>query len=185
MLNRSENQHVNYSLSAMSDALYQLMKIHKFKDITITELCSAGQLTRKTFYRNCETKLDLIDYKIHKNIKGLFDTVDLSDRSTGRMYRYFFDYWYSRREFLTITYKQGFFSRCLRHFTVYSKDKPEYDFLNDFLREKENVDQVRLFYNAFIIGGLCNMLECWVMNGFKLPIDELIHILNAFRPEVQ
>lgn len=182
MFNPSTHPQVTYSLTELSNALYRLMRRQRFDAITVTQLCREAQIARRTFYRNCQSMEDLVDYAICLQVRHLLESVDFSSREAPVLYQNFFQYWLDRREFLAITLSQGFFSRFYRQFTQYCVGAMEYPFLSDFLQGQENPESLRLFHNAFIIGGLCNVLERWTAEDFRTSIAALVCTLNVFVP---
>ncbi len=182
MINPSSNPQVVLSLHLLWEALFRLLKERPFGEITISQICAEAQVARQTFYRNCGTKDDLVDYGLERAIQGLLDTAEWSNEEGTNMYRHFFSYWYGQREFLSAIWSQGLFPRFSHCFTQHCAQTLDYAFLHDFLQDKEDDGRLRLFHNAFIIGALCNMLEQWTAEGFRMPIADLVSVLQAFRP---
>ena len=183
MYNSSESHQVAYSLSALSDTLFTMMKSKSLGNITITELCSKAGVCRKTFYRNCFTITDLIDYTAEKYIRELITTVDWSCQLPEVLYGNFFKFWYGRREFLQILNKQNMFSHFCELFTRICRNETEYDFLNQFLNNKTDPETLKQFHHAFIVGGLCQILKEWTAGSFKTSIDELVAVTCHLVPE--
>ena len=75
MYNTSTDKQVIYSLDSLSNSLYDLLKKKSFNDISITELCQNCNITRKTFYRNCDDLYDLIDYSIDRHMVSAMESV--------------------------------------------------------------------------------------------------------------
>lgn len=92
MYNQNTHPQVIYSLNALSDALFELMKHFPLEDITVTMLCDRANITRKTFYRNCESKQDLIDYRTDRVIHDLLIRVHWDSTDPVMLYRNFFTY---------------------------------------------------------------------------------------------
>ncbi len=182
MYNLSESPQVNYSLSALSGALFLLMKTKSFEDITVTELCGTAKVSRKTFYRNCLTKSDLVDYAAEKQIRELLTTVDWSCQLHDVLFSNFFLFWSKRREFLSILCRRNLFSRFCEIFTRVCCDETEYPFLNRFLDNKENPDALRRFHHAFLIGGLCHILKEWTRERFKMSVEDLVSVTCYLAP---
>lgn len=183
MYNSSESPQVAYSLSALSEALFLLMKTKAFENISITELCNKAKVSRKTFYRNCLTKYDLVDYMSEKHIRELITTVDWSCQLPETLYKNFFLFWNKRQEFLSILNKQNLFSHFCEIFTEICCNETEYAFLNSFLNDKQNHDSLKHFHHAFIIGGLCQILKEWTLERYKTSIEELVSVTCHLVPE--
>jgi hypothetical protein len=50
------------------------------------------------------------------------------------------------------------------------------------LEGKNKFENIKSYYNSFIIGGLINILECWLENDFNIPINDLIDMLCSLAP---
>lgn len=182
MLKESVQPQVIYSLTAMSDALYELMGQKPFSEITITDICERAGVSRKTFYRHCRNREDLISYYISKQIDGLMETVEWSNTDAEAMYRNFFHYWLAKRHFLTRLREHGFFPLFAAVFIDYCSRKIDYRLLRDALAGRKDREQLRLFHNAFIVGGLCQLLHQWTEQDFRLSIDDMTGIVKLFSP---
>ena len=62
MYNRSKSPQVRYSLESLTKSFFYFMQTQKMDEISITQICEKAGLTRRTFYRNCENRQDLILY---------------------------------------------------------------------------------------------------------------------------
>lgn len=183
MFKQSNNHQVIYSLNALSQALYQLMQKNSFENITITQICQTAQITRRTFYRNCSSKLDLVDYLIHQHIRELLDSVDFTCTDASLLYQHFFHYWKMRSAILTTLYRNNLFGHFSQVFTECCIQWMEDSLMKDMLQDHTNTDSLRLYYNSFIIGGLCNVLELWTAENFKTPSDDLVYVLATLAPK--
>ena len=182
MYNKSKHPQVIYSLDSLSDSLFNLLENNSLEEITITEICSKINLSRKTFYRNCENVMDLVIYKIEKLIHNIQNNTEWESNDEYMLYNNFFNYWYNERKFLTILKEHHLFHLFINRFNVLIQDA-SYPFLENFLQEKENKNEIKLFYNAFIVGGLSHVLQQWTETHFNISIDELINALSVFIPE--
>ncbi len=181
LYNRSSSAQVIYSLNALSEALFELMSEHDFCKITVTAICDKAKITRKTFYRNCVEKTDLIDYVIDKNMAELMFGTDWSCSDPLCMYNRFFDFWYKRKNLLSSLYDSGMFYRFYRSFISYSLNS-KYDFLESFIAQNKGAYALKKYHNAFISGGLCEVLEQWTEEGFSTPISELVSVMLHLVP---
>lgn len=182
MYNSSANPQIAYSLTALSEALFELMNEKDIEEITITQLCARAQIARKTFYRNCVNKMDLVDYMMEKHVRDLLSSVDYTSEEYRTLYRNFFCFWKSRSSFLRVIYRQGLFSRFCTVLTRCCYQESDYRFLRAFLEKKKNPDSLRQFHHAFLVGGLCQMLEQWTREDFATTIDELVSVLSHLVP---
>lgn len=178
----SDNPQIVYSMTVLSKTLFELMKEKPFEEITVTQLCSEAQVARKTFYRNCQSKTDLIDYMIEKLADELHAGVDYGSEDYETMYRHFFAFWEKHRAFLQVLHVQGLFPRFCSVFTQYCVRGSSYRFLETFLNQKGNAGSLRLYHHAFLIGGLCHVLQQWTQEGVVTPIEDLVSVMGYLVP---
>lgn len=183
-MKQSTSPQVKYSLDNLSEALFNIMKNDSYQEITITQICQYAQITRTTFYRNCNDKSDLIDYAITQKVIHLLENVPWTTSSPIDMYSNFFAYWYSHKNFLTVLKRQGLFPRFYSIFTDICFKNLELEKHNPLLKTASLEDHMRLFRASFLIGGLCNMIEQWCENDFETPIATLVEILNERNPNI-
>ena len=182
MYNKSKNNQVIYSLNTLSDSLIKLLETDNLNDITITEICNSTNLSRKTFYRNCENVLDLILYKIDKLLTILINQTNWESSDVEKLYTAFFIFWYKERCFLSTLKKHDLFYLFTISYNSVMRNV-SYPFLNNILYNKENKNDFIIFYNAFIIGGLVQVLEKWTETNFKADISSLVEIMCKLAPE--
>ena len=61
MMKQQHNKTALQSQHLIADALMALLRRKPYQEITVSELCREAAVGRKTFYRNFETKKDVID----------------------------------------------------------------------------------------------------------------------------
>lgn len=183
MLKHSGNRQAIHSLDALSKALFDLMQDDSFEKITITQICQTAQISRRTFYRHCSRKLDLIDYLIQKQIRELLESVDFTCADPVVLYHNFFRYWQNRSVLLTLLYRSHLFPHFSQVFTKCCLLWMEDRLMRDMLKDHSNQDSLRLFYNSFLIGGLCNVLELWTAEDFKTSVQDLTYVLVTLAPD--
>ena len=181
MYNISENPQVIYSLDILSNTLFDLLMHNSLKDITITKLCEKAMLTRKTFYRNCENIYDLIIYKIDKLTLTIQNNTDWDSFDEEKLFTNFFNYWYTERKFLSLLHKHNLFYLFIAQFNT-NIQNIKYPFLEKILDNEENQKDLKLFYNAFLVGGLSHVLDQWTKNNFKIDIKYLVKAMCSLAP---
>ena len=71
MYNQSARPQVQYTLDTLSNMLYRLMESQPFSEITVTALCRAAGVGRRSYYHNCDTAEDLVIYQIRKKVREI------------------------------------------------------------------------------------------------------------------
>ena len=180
MYNNSMNSQVIYSLECLSDSLIKLLKNDSVSNITITRLCNVSGISRRTFYRNCESLIDLISYKIDKLVYCLLLT-DSNVNDNRVHFLNFFNYCYNHKQFLMILKKEYLFSLFIERFQLQFNNK-SYLLLEQVSNKNKDIKNLKIYFNSYIVGRLSSLLECWVENDFEEPINNLIEIACSLIP---
>ncbi len=175
MLTSSTNSQVIYSLDMLSDSLLSLLTTKKFDKITIKEICEKANITRTTFYRNCDDKIDLITYLCKKYTTELFKTIPWKNKDTSVLFEHFFVYWSNKKDFLMSLEKNDLFPTFVTAFIDICTNRINYQFAHN---SKEAIKYI----NCFVAGGLCSILHTWVKEGMNTSNLQLSSILHVYFP---
>lgn len=143
----------------ITKALFQLMHEKSFSDITITELIQTAGVARVSFYRNYESKEDVLLTLINDVLEQFRETVDSNepDYYTYDNIRRSFSFFRKYGDFLLDLYRFGYGSILLER-------------LNRFHEEvagtmpNSSIERYKLY---MYIGALFNTAVTWVQNGAK------------------
>ena len=169
-MHESTNPSAIRSQKEITDALLQLMKDHPYNEITIKQILLESQLARKTFYRNYDSKDDVLFSLIRKNIYDYFDIVN---NAKGDALTTIFSFADKNRRLLRLLDKNDMLHIVLHCLNEYSSTmlKKQNQELNPFVRLFEGLDSDYLV--ALNIGAIWNVISLWVHNGMKVKPDEV------------
>ncbi len=145
----------------ITDALLMRMRKKDYKDISITEICEKAGVTRMSFYRNFESKEDILK-------KWLTTITDEFLAASGISYKndknrdYFvtlFTHLKKHREICMAMYKAGLIYLV--------KDQFDRVFLSVYQGEYD------AYKSYFIAGGIYNVFLLWLINGCRETPEEL------------
>lgn len=139
----------------ITEALLQLMKKKPFKDISITEICERAGVTRMSFYRNFESKEDILYKKVRAVTNAFLKESGISYRknTTEQYFVTLFTHMKKQKDLCLALYQAG-----LIHFV-----KEEFD--RGFIEIYRGVYDDYKSY--FLAGGVYNAFLLWMMNGYK------------------
>lgn len=150
------------SQRALAWALYDLMQSCPYQKITITELCAQAGVSRQTFYQLFNGKDEVIRMFLRINLRRGFENidereiVDLSDVV---------------RDLLLPFEKDRSFLRMLYHNGLDALVSDELLRVISLATEKVQAGHTRRtrgYADAFLAGGLTNLLLAWVMDDNPL-----------------
>ena len=182
MYNPSRNPQVQYSLRQLTESLFTCLQSEPLENITVTEICQRAGLTRRTFYRNCREKKDLVLYACDGLVEQLVAGVDYSSSDAWALYRNFFAYWYEHRVFLGCVYRRGLFDLFADRFISICNRRQPFPLQEEALSRRPDPEGARRFNNSFLLGGLTRMLYAWAEEDFRTGVEELVRSILFLLP---
>lgn len=179
----STNPQVQYSLPQLTQGLFYHLQFQPFDKITVSQICQQAGLTRRTFYRNCQRKEDLVYYACDHLIDRLLENVDYTGTDARAMYLHFFSFWYAHRQFLRAVYRGELFSLFGGRFVTVCHQRTRYPLQEDSLRDHRQPETARSFSNSFVLGGLANMLLTWAEEDFLSSPEDLVESVLFLVPK--
>ncbi|MBQ9609478.1 MAG: TetR/AcrR family transcriptional regulator [Lachnospiraceae bacterium] len=147
----------------LTDALFMLMEKKKFDKISITELCEKAGVSRLSFYRNYNSKEDII-VKYLDNKANIWWNRQLKD-SKKDIILGMFKHFYKEKDKLKIIYKSE-----LSHLL--------YQNILNCTGPKNELSDNEAYSNGWISGGIFGFLDEWIKRGFIETPEELTDIFN-------
>ncbi|WP_294188764.1 TetR/AcrR family transcriptional regulator [uncultured Clostridium sp.] len=152
----------------ITEGLFQLMERKDYKDITITDITKRAGVNRVTFYRNFNSKEDVIKIYLEKSFKEWGKQWEESGDSNiqHQIFRYFDE----QRRVIALLYKSG-----LQHFLA-----ENILIACGYKKEEENVIAYTKSLFAYAIFGWCNE---WYLRGMQESQEEMAKALEEFDKE--
>lgn len=152
--NQSSVERSRFTKDCIVQALLKLMDEQPFSSISIQNIVDAAGVSRMAYYRNFDSKEDILRYHIENVTKDyLSRTEDFKPKNFQEHLQLLFDYLLEQKELGLKLIKAGMISLSKEAFDrgllAYAKDTKSY-------------------YNlCFLSGGLFNMYSFWLDNGCK------------------
>ena len=151
----------------IADALFSLMMRKPFQQITVTEICEAAAIGRKTFYRNFELKEDVIDFWLDLRCAE-YERDYLSVSLEEKLYSHCL-FLKKHTEELIILYHNGLHPLIEQKFSVFLPDTMP-------IWSEDPVEQE--YRSQYIIAGIEAIVRVWVTRGFRESVEEIVAIVN-------
>lgn len=141
-----------YVVTHITETFLELIKEKPLSDISIGELCDKAGVGRASFYRNFESKEDVIA----KYLKCLLDDWSLEYEASGKQnfVESIFTHYYKHKDICITLYRQGLAHLSLQSIVSACGPKPE----------QENIVAYTTAYLAY---GLYGWIEEWFKRGMK------------------
>ena len=145
----------NIVKESLTDALFYLMSKKDFNNIAITELSKKAGVSRLSFYRNFDSKEDIIKKWITNITDNFLKESDISYKNDSTK-DYFIKLFTHLEKYKTEAY-------LIYQANLFNLLKNEFDnkLINLHQKEYEN------YKSYFIAGGIFNVYYFWLINGSK------------------
>ena len=163
-MNVSNNPSAIRSKKQITDALLSLMEKYPYDEISVKQIVLETDLVRKTFYRNFESKDDVLRSHIRTILRDYFDIVN---NARGDVLTTIFAFAARHKKLLRLLDKNDMMYVMLQGMnefilSVKSEQNPE---LNPFSKLFAGLDSDYLI--TLNIGGIWNVISLWVRRGMK------------------
>lgn len=168
----SSNPQALRSKDMMIHSLMALMETEPFPEITITQICQEAEVSRQTFYRNFDTKEDILICHLH----GLLDEylVDLHTLGSQPLYaRYLFEHLPFSRRLLTLLWQNHLFYLLREVLMDYMELVQQY-----IPFAYPSAETYRDYFSDFVIDTCLSVLSRWVENDFRETPETLGQIIS-------
>ena len=176
MFIKSESPQARQSQQMITDGLLSLMTLYPYEDITITQICQESQVARRTYYRNFEFKIDILDYYLDNMFQNYLSNYYDSKLTMHQDLKCYFEFLLQHKNFLALLDKHNLF---------YLLNKTYTRSLSPFL----NVPKVRgivrkpkfdIYVLGFITSTICSNISLWIKNDFEESSDMMADLTTVF-----
>lgn len=173
-MHSEQSQELNLlTKEAIFTALMQLMEKKDYNDISITEIAERAGVSRMAYYRNYNSKEDIIIKEMDRIFKEYVDDVlHKYHEDFGSLYVEFFRHFRNYHSMVEMLIKADLTYLILDQFDSYI-NFVEKTFFSKFL--PNGVDKYELYYAA---GGIYKVLIEWIKGGMKESDEEMAEILQ-------
>ena len=160
----------------LEQGLLEAMKLTRYEDISISDLCERMEIPRKSFYRYFAGKDGALQALIDHTLME-FESVALADRMGKSRNIYldmesFFRFWIEKKEFLDAMERSGLGGLLVNRAVAFSLTD---DVLPSRFLPNDNRTMQR-HVTMFGVCGLMSMALNWHDTGYELPVEEMARI---------
>lgn len=153
----------------IENGLMELMLERRFEDISVTELCSHLNLSRRSFYRYFCDLEDVLDSLLNHTMQ---DMAIIDAAPTLPDLEAYCTFWLERKDLLSAVSRSNMHSKLVQYTLKYSNT----DALEQNL-SREDLDRgLSPEINLFVISGMSSLLISWYQEGFRKTPMEMAQI---------
>lgn len=171
-MNRTKNPTALQSQKWILQALLDLMQENNYDKISVSEICRKAELDRRTFYRNFDSKHDVLEQYIAQLSNEYmleFNEINKPDKYYATLT--FFRFWERHLHFIRNMQNCGLSNYVFDQFRRFSELQQD---LLIGIKESTTTDYVL----AFRIGGFWNVMLTWASNNANISPEELATIIS-------
>lgn len=152
----------------ITEGLFILMEKKDYKDITITDITNKAGVNRITFYRNFDSKDEIINKYLEKSFdKWGHEWEESGDQNIAyRLFKYFSD----NKKFIKILYKSN-----LQFFII--------DYLVKICNPSKEENNVIAYSKSMFVYGLFGFCNEWYLRGMPESPRDISALLNNNQKE--
>ena len=151
----------------ITTVLLQMMEKQSFESISITELTKKAGVGRVSFYRNFESKEDVIRQYLGKLIKAWGTEFERSENPN--LIESLFSHYYKHRALFTLLYRSG-----LAHISLQN--------VLDVCGPTSDQDNMAAYTRAWFCHGLYGWIEEWFKRGMSETPTEMAKLWEQAQP---
>lgn len=150
-----------YVVRQITKAVLKLMQNKNLSDLTISQICDEAGVGRASFYRNFESKEDVL----HKHLKDLANewTNQHEGLKNYNIVEAIFDHFWTHKELFIMLYRQG-----LAHISLQS--------IKDACGPKPEQTNITAYTTAYLSYGLYGWIEEWFKRGLQETPTEMAEL---------
>lgn len=173
MFNLSNNKRVTDSMDRICESLITLLGANSFRELTINEICDNANVVRKTFYRNFESKIDIIDYILCKEMSEMTDLVNSNSKNHETLLC-MLTFWSKRKKLLTILEKNNLFDVFTARLTMFLElFRVHITTIESF----HNPQLLEAYYFSSSAAIMSTTLSKWAARNFSETVDDLYRVM--------
>ena len=141
----------------LSNALLALLKVKPYSSISVNDILSQSQISRRTFYRHFRNKNHLLHFYFRELMQEYLIQKEtlITEKDPYQALLASFKFWYSKRKSLKLVIDNQLFEPFIAHWNDNAQAISEKFYDSDDLNEG-------IYSLRFFIGGYCNALWIWL-----------------------
>lgn len=156
-----------YVIEHLTEACLKLLQSKSLREISISELCDNAGVGRASFYRNFESKEDILKKYLHQLFSDWINEYEnSSDKALSRLIGLIFSHFENHRKFYELLNK-----RKLIYFLK--------DIIIEICGPKPEHSKAEAYAKAFVSYTLYGWVEVWFQRGMKESAEEMIRLFQS------
>lgn len=153
------------SVEKIENALFELLLTRKYSDISVIEICAAAGVARKTFYRNYESKTQVVERKADKVFAEFSKRFGADTVDSRSIYLYLYEFVMTDKTLAAALTDNEVCEILVGKIIEYFEIVLETTYHNSVSFDP----MLSEYYMRFFAVGLESLIRSWIKGGCKTP----------------
>lgn len=167
--NKTKNAAKSKSAEKIVAALLALMRDKPYETVSVTEICSAAGVGRKTFYRNFDGKDGIIAYRLDCIFAALAAHFDFAVAESSKVIEFCYAYLNEHRETDVLFLDAAVVPFVVEKIVEYIETAYDGTLYNSASFEPSLAE----YYHTFIADGLVSLICTWIENNYRQSVKSM------------
>lgn len=158
---------MSYAQIQITSALLRLITQRPLNEITITDIAKEAGVGRASFYRNFNSKEDILNQYLHRMLSDWYETVENLTTEHGTWQLSLMEHYYENRDFYLPINQAGLSNLGLQNIIDVCGAKPEDDNLN-------------AYFHSLMAYSIFGWIIEWMNRGMQETPEQLYRMLSMF-----
>ncbi len=170
---RSNNPSALRSQTRIINSFYQLLNDTAYEEISVKQIISKSQISRKTFYRNFDSKEDVLISCISKILSAYIEEMHTQSEVTLS--------WIIEQAFRILEHNKNFFQLLQRDNLLYLVlNVINREILDEHFSLSDQKSDFSRYIVYFNVGALFNVLSLWLEKDDAYSADDILRFLSDY-----
>ncbi|OZG69312.1 AcrR family transcriptional regulator [Bifidobacterium eulemuris] len=170
---RSNNPSALRSQTRIINSFYQLLNDTAYEEISVKQIISKSQISRKTFYRNFDSKEDVLISCIYKILSAYIEEMHTQSEVTLS--------WIIEQAFRILEHNKNFFQLLQRDNLLYLVlNVINREILDEHFSLSDQKSDFSRYIVYFNVGALFNVLSLWLEKDDAYSADDILRFLSDY-----
>ncbi len=170
MIKGAKNKKSEYTKKALEQSLFMLMEKEPFHSISILEICQHAEVSRAAFYRNFDTKEDIIEYTLQKKIHHSQEHKKADKETLLFDYDSFISLWIDEKEFLRLIFQNNLTLLFIKHFN---------EFLRGYMLDIKAFDDDYIdYFSTNLAYSTAALLDVWIQHDCRENAEDFVALFD-------
>lgn len=160
------------SMNLITTALFELLETKRFADISVTDICERAGVSRKTFYRNFDSKPSVVGRLVDQVFYEFYSKNDFKKTGARKVYLYWYEYMLCTREFSLIFFDPELYDFMIKKIREFVELE-----VNESLHNAVSFDpMLESYYLDFAASGIAAIMRGWMKDDCRTPAKTMANL---------